>query len=112
MPFEDGHFDAVFTNGSLHEWTDPVQVMNEMARVLKPSGRYLISDIRRDMKPLLKWLMYLGCKPRAMRPGLLMSVGAAYTPAELRGLVNSSHLPNPQVTSNVIGVSCTGSARS
>ena len=110
VPFEDGHFDAVFTTGSLHEWTDPMQVMNEMARVLKPGGRYFISDMRRDMNPLLKWLMYLGCRPKAMRPGLLTSVAAAYTPAELRGLVNSSHLPNPEVTWNVIGVSCAGCA--
>ena len=110
MPFEDDHFDAVFTNGSLHEWEDPVQVMNEIARVLRPGGRYFISDLRRDMTPLLKWIMYAGCKPKAMRPGLLTSLRAAYTPAELRGIVNVSHLPDPLVTSNVIGVSCTGCA--
>ena len=80
----------------------------ELARVLKPGGRYSISDMRRDMKPLLKWFMWLGCKPRAMRPGLLTSVAAAYTPAELRGLVNSSHLPNPEMTGNVIGVGVSG----
>jgi len=110
MPFDDDQFDAVFTNGSLHEWEDPVQVMNEIARVLKPGGRYLISDLRRDMNPVLNWLMHLNCKPKEMRPGLTTSINAAYTPAEFRGIVNASHLPSPEVTSNVIGVSCTGCA--
>lgn len=26
MPFTDSSFDAVFSNGSLHEWEDPAQV--------------------------------------------------------------------------------------
>ena len=110
MPFDDDHFDAVFTNGSLHEWEDPVQVMNEIARVLKPGGRYFISDLRRDMNPVLSRLMHLNCKPKEMRPGLTTSINAAYTPAEFRGIVNVSHLPDPVVTWNVIGVNCTGCA--
>ncbi len=112
MPFEDNHFDAVFTNGSLHEWADPVPVMNEIARVLKPGGRYFISDLRRDMNPLLRGFMWIGCQPKQMRPGLLTSINAAYTPAELRGLVNTSELPSPEVTSNAIGLNCQGCAKS
>jgi len=110
MPFPDGTFDAVFTNGSLHEWAEPVEVMDEIARVLKPGGRYFISDMRRDMNPLPKWLLHMNCKPKEIRPGLTTSINAAYTPAELRGLVNASRLPNPEVTSNVIGLKCQGCA--
>ncbi|MBN1857498.1 MAG: class I SAM-dependent methyltransferase [Dehalococcoidia bacterium] len=110
MPFDDNHFDAVFTNGSLHEWADPAEVMNEIARVLKPNGSYFISDLRRDMNPLLRGFMWMGCKPKQMRPGLTTSINAAYTPAELRGLVNTSKLPNPMVSSNAIGVNCWGCA--
>jgi len=110
MPFGDGTFDAVFTTGSLHEWSDPVQVMNEMARVLKPGGHYFIGDMRRDMNPLTKAIMHMGCKPKQMRPGLTTSINAAYTPAELRGLVNASKLPNPEVTWNVMGINCQGCA--
>jgi len=43
MPFEDGSFDAVFTNGSLHEWADPRATFNEIWRVLRAGGRYFIS---------------------------------------------------------------------
>jgi len=105
MPFDDDHFDAVFTNGSLHEWENPVQVMNEIARVLKPGGRYFISDLRRDMNPLLRWFMWLGCKPKEMRPGLVTSVNAAYTPDELQAIVEQSQLGNPWVHANAIGLS-------
>lgn len=104
MPFDDGMFDAVFTNGSLHEWDDPVAVLNEIARVLRPGGRYFISDLRRDMSPVLYGIMWLGCRPTAMRPGLKTSVDAAYTPAELRALVTASRLDNPEVRSNLIGL--------
>ena len=105
MPFDDGTFDGVFTNGSLHEWADPVAVLNEIARVLKPGGRYYISDLRRDMNPLLRWFMWLSCKPGGMRPGLTTSINAAYTPRELEGVVASSGLRAPQLRANAMGVS-------
>ncbi len=31
MPFEDEHFDAVFSNCSLHEWAHPEPIINEVA---------------------------------------------------------------------------------
>jgi SAM-dependent methyltransferase len=110
MPFEDGTFDGVFTNGSLHEWADPVAVLNEIARVLKPGGRYFISDLRRDMNPFLRWLMWVTCRPTGMRPGLTTSVNAAYTPTELRTLVAASSLSDPVITANAIGVSIRGAS--
>ena len=46
IPFEDNHFDGVFTSGSLHEWAQPISIFNEIFRVLKSRGRYIISDLR------------------------------------------------------------------
>lgn len=34
MPFENASFDAVITNGSLHEWEEPIRVFGEIFRVL------------------------------------------------------------------------------
>ena len=43
-PFEDGRFDAVFSNGALHEWDQPEKVFDEVHRVLKPGGRAVFVD--------------------------------------------------------------------
>ena len=45
MPFSDNTFDAVFTNGSLHEGSQPEKRFNEIYRVLKPQSIYFISDL-------------------------------------------------------------------
>jgi ubiquinone/menaquinone biosynthesis C-methylase UbiE len=64
MSFEDNTFDAVFTNGSLHEWSQPNEVSDEVYRVPKPTGRYLISDLRRDMNPVVRLIMRAKTKPQ------------------------------------------------
>jgi SAM-dependent methyltransferase len=54
LPFEDNTFDAVFTNSLLHEWANPRTAFDKIWLVLKPGGRYFISDLRRDMNPLVR----------------------------------------------------------
>jgi len=38
LPFEDGHFDAVFANGLIEHLSDPGVGIEELLRVLKPGG--------------------------------------------------------------------------
>ena len=45
IPFEDAHFDAVITRLSFHHFSNPENVMFEMARVLKPGGVAAIVDM-------------------------------------------------------------------
>jgi ubiquinone/menaquinone biosynthesis C-methylase UbiE len=108
VPFDDETFDAVFTNGSLHEWSDPKSTFSEMWRILKRGGRLFVSDLRRDMFFLMKWFLWLNAKPKVMRQGLLSSIGAAYTPDELKKLITQTPFTNCEVTSNMIGVCVTG----
>lgn len=42
-------FDMVISNQSLHYWTSPHNVFDQVARLLKPNGNFCISDDRRDM---------------------------------------------------------------
>jgi ubiquinone/menaquinone biosynthesis C-methylase UbiE len=108
MPFEAEKFDAVFTNGSLHEWSDPKNTFNEIWRVLKKGGSVFISDLRRDMFFLIKWFLWINTKPKEIRPGLITSINAAYTPDELKKLVKETKLENCLVSGNPIGLKLTG----
>ena len=104
MPFEDEHFDAVFTNGSLHEWAHPEMIFNEIARVLKPGGKYLISDLRRDMIAPIRWFLWLTVKPKEMRPGLITSINASYTVTEIKAILDRTKLEGWEVSKNVLGI--------
>jgi ubiquinone/menaquinone biosynthesis C-methylase UbiE len=108
MPFESDTFDAVFSNGSLHEWENPIQVFNEIARVLKPGGKFCISDMRRDVNPMIKWSIYIMTKPKAIRPGFLTSFNAAYTTDELEILLSQSHLQQVTVEKAFFGLCISG----
>lgn len=45
LPAGDNHFDAVFANMYLHHAPDPAAAIAEMARILKPGGKLVITDL-------------------------------------------------------------------
>jgi ubiquinone/menaquinone biosynthesis C-methylase UbiE len=108
LPFEDAAFDAVFSNGSLHEWTNPEGTLNEFFRVLKPGGRYFVSDLGRDMIVFMRWFLSRGPQPISIRPYLFTSINAAYTPLELKQMAERTCLRDARVSGNLIGVTITG----
>lgn len=79
LPFDDESFDGVFSNGSLHEWEEPERIFNEIYRVLKPGCRFYVSDLKRDMSFIIKWLMERMVHPQEMLASLISSINAAYT---------------------------------
>jgi ubiquinone/menaquinone biosynthesis C-methylase UbiE len=92
MPFDDAQFDGVFSNGSLHEWSEPERVFNEIYRVLKVGGCFCITDLRRDMHPLVRWFLKWNIRPKERRAGFLASVAAAYTPKEIGEILAGTKL--------------------
>jgi glycosyltransferase involved in cell wall biosynthesis/ubiquinone/menaquinone biosynthesis C-methylase UbiE len=42
LPFPDGSFDLVYSNGVIHHTPNAQQVINEMHRVLRPGGRAIV----------------------------------------------------------------------
>jgi ubiquinone/menaquinone biosynthesis C-methylase UbiE len=108
LPLPEASVDAVFTTGSLHEWEDPRRTFDEMWRVLRPGGLVFLSDLRRDMLLPLRWFLWLSCRPKAIRPGLLTSLRASYTPGELRELVQGTGLESCRISPNPLGFTLTG----
>jgi ubiquinone/menaquinone biosynthesis C-methylase UbiE len=108
MPFRNDSFDAVISNGSLHEWENPIRAFNEIYRVLRAGGRYCITDLRRDVHPLKKAMVCLSTQPKEMRPGLITSLNAAYTLSEITELLRQSALCGATVTSDFFGLCIAG----
>ncbi len=103
MPFEDNTFDGVFTNGSLHEWSEPSRILDEVHRCLKPGGKYMISDMRRDMNPSVRWFLKLMTKPKEIRPGLTSSINASYTVQEIQSILLKTDLKASNVQKTIMG---------
>ena len=48
MPFDSGSFDFVYCRAAFKNFSEPVRAINEMYRVLKPGGKAVIVDLRKD----------------------------------------------------------------
>jgi ubiquinone/menaquinone biosynthesis C-methylase UbiE len=112
LPFADDSFDLVVSSFALHHWSEPVRVLDEIARVLrrpkpakgKPGGRYYITDLCREVTPLQRLFAY-GSIPAVSLlfgsyggyGGYYESVRAGYTRDEARALLARSKLPRGEV---------------
>ncbi len=58
IPGPDGYFDAVFDFGVLHHIPDNHKALGEVARVLKPGGRFFFMELLSffTMNPLMRFL--------------------------------------------------------
>jgi hypothetical protein len=57
---------------------------------------------------LVKWFLWISTKPKEIRPGLITSINASYTPSELREIAKATKLSNGCVTGNPIGLQLMG----
>lgn len=48
MHFDDASFDFIVCRAAFKNFSQPVEAFNEMHRVLKPGGRAIIMDLRKD----------------------------------------------------------------
>lgn len=103
VPLPNGSQDLVVSTLSLHHWSDPVAALDEIARVLRSGGAFMIFDLRRDLSPPLYLLLWFAT--RFVVPGALRRAGeplgsrnAAYTPDEAILLAQESRLSGWRVT--------------
>ena len=57
FPSKSNSLDFVVSTLSLHHWSDPTRALQEVNRVLKPGGQFLIFDLRRDCLNFFYWLL-------------------------------------------------------
>ena len=51
LPFDDDSFDVIVSRYSAHHWINPAQAVCEFARILKPNGYVIFSDIVASENP-------------------------------------------------------------
>lgn len=102
LPFEDKSMDFVVSTLSLHHWSEPKRAIEEVNRVLKPRGQFLIFDVRRDSRRLFYWLIQFA--QTFILPDTMKRINeptssflAGYTPTELDALMSRSSFDRWQV---------------
>jgi ubiquinone/menaquinone biosynthesis C-methylase UbiE len=49
MPFAAESFDFIYCSAAFKNFSEPVQALNEMHRVLRPAGEAVVQDLRKDV---------------------------------------------------------------
>lgn len=58
LPFQDGSFDKIFTVNTVYFWENPVEFLNEIYRVLKDDGTFVLTFGQRDFMEKLPFTEY------------------------------------------------------
>jgi ubiquinone/menaquinone biosynthesis C-methylase UbiE len=101
LPFAVGSFDTVFSNTILHHLADPVPMLTEARRVLRPGGVLLIRDLYRpgDEATLERLVeTHAAGESARQKRQFADSLRAAFTADELGDLLRQLHWTEPTVT--------------
>jgi ubiquinone/menaquinone biosynthesis C-methylase UbiE len=94
MRLKTGYFDLVISDSTLHVFDDPLSVLKEINRVLKPKGGLLIRDLRRPSRLQMQRTVdaHTVRYGQHMRGHIETALRAAFTRSEIEQLVESSGL--------------------
>ena len=110
IPLEDGMFDLIVCRAAFKNFSEPLKAINEMHRVLKPGGRALIIDLRKDaswdeivayidalhVNAMNSWFMKFTFKHMLLK--------RAYTEAQIRSLAGESDFKSCEIVKNAVGM--------
>src|SRR5262249_42075992 len=94
MRLKTAYFDLVISDSTLHVFNDPLSVLKEINRVLKPKGGLLIRDLRRPSRFQMNRSIDVHATRygQQMRTHIETAFRAAFTRTEIEMLVQSSGL--------------------
>jgi ubiquinone/menaquinone biosynthesis C-methylase UbiE len=110
LPFAAETFDFIICTAAFKNFTQPVQAIGEMYRVLKPRGQALISDLRSDASRVeidqLVSEMHLNRVNAFLTRGAFhwMLLKNAYTPDEIRQMAARTNFRRCDIHTNTVGM--------
>lgn len=85
IPFPNEYFDFIINLNMLHLVKEPVKMLNEIRRVLKPDGFFFITDLRKSFLGLIE-----------------KEIKSSFTFEETRKTIDKSNLSNGKLSSELI----------
>jgi ubiquinone/menaquinone biosynthesis C-methylase UbiE len=105
LPFPDNTFDLVISHVTLHHIPNPLSMLKEVNRVLKPGGGVLIRDLKRPSNPLMLSLyvnIFGKDTSKFQRKLYRDSLKAGFSLKEFQQMAIDSGIPEARVARNFI----------
>ncbi len=99
MRLKSAYFDLVISDSTLHCFDDPVSVLSEINRVLKPKGALLIRELVRPSRLAMSRKIdeYSARYGARMRQHVETAFRGAFTRKELEGMIRASGLERTRI---------------
>ena len=112
MPFDSNSFDFIYCRAAFKNFSDPVQALAEMYRVLKVGGKAVIHDLRRDassdaIKAAVKEMGLAWLNSLLTRWVLRWLRRRAYSQEDFRQMVGETTFGTCEIKCDLIGAEVT-----
>jgi len=111
MPFAENMFDFIICVAAFKNFTEPVEAIREMHRVLKPGGKACIMDLRRDVS-FESVDRHIRNELRLSGPNALITkfvfkttlLKNAYTKSEIEQMVSQTSFTKSRIDQDTLGM--------